>query len=104
MKKVMASLAALTALAGCQTIGGPGVSSYFDCNNGTMLKVTYAKRGATVQVGGSAIPIFLRSVPSVGGTSFEGGGYNLRVMGDTATWSGPTREAPKTCSRVAVPR
>lgn len=103
MKRIAILAAACAVLSGCQTVGGPGVSSYFDCRDGTMLKVTYKRGAALVQVNKGHV-IALRSVSSVGGSNYEGMGYNLRVMGDTATWSGKTREAPKMCRRVAVPR
>ena len=95
---------AAVALVGCQTIGGPGVSSYFDCGSGETIKVTYGKRGGAALQINNGRTILLKSVQGVGGTNFEGFGYRLSVMGDTATWSGLTREAPHQCRRVAVPR
>lgn len=103
MKRLVVLGGLCAALAGCQTVGGPGVSSYFDCRDGDMLKVTYTKHGAVMQIG-KGVPIHMRSVSAVGGSNFEGMGYSLRVVGDTATWSGKTREAPHMCRRVAVPR
>lgn len=103
MKRIVLLGALCAALAGCQTVGGPGGSSYFDCRDGTMLKVTYTRQGAVMQMGKGRM-IHLRSVSSVGGSNFEGMGYTLRVTGDTATWSGMTREAPHVCRGVAVPR
>ena len=97
-----AGVAALL-LASCQTVGGPGASSYFSCSTGETIKVTYGRGGAALQIGRDR-PILLRSVQGAGGTNFEGFGYRLSVMGDTATWSGLTREAPHQCRRVAVPR
>ena len=39
---IMAATLIALALGGCtQTVGGPGASSYFDCGNGTRLKVDY---------------------------------------------------------------
>lgn len=99
------ALVILTAgLASCATVGGPGVSSYFDCGNGSMLKVTYGRNTALVQKDRDPI-IRLRSVPSTGGSTYENkAGYRLSVQGDWATFSGRTREAPARCHRVAVPR
>ena len=69
-----------------------------------MLKVTYRRAGAIVQVNNGA-PIVLKSTPANQGQIYEGGaGWRLAVNGDTATWSGRTREAPATCRRVVVPR
>ncbi|AKM07197.1 hypothetical protein [Pelagerythrobacter marensis] len=100
----IAIIAALgLGLAACAT-GGPGKSSYFSCQDGSMLKVTFAHGGATV-VKGNAAPVYVRGKQSVGASVFENrAGYRLQVSGDTATWSGITREAPHRCARVAVPR
>lgn len=94
----------LLAISGCQTVGGPGVSSYFDCGGGERIQVTYGRGGGAALRINNARPILLKSVQGVGGSNFEGFGYRLSVMGDTATWSGLTREAPHQCRRVAVPR
>ena len=100
---ITVSLAILT-LAACQTVGGPGVSSYFACRPDGTIKVTYGKGGGAALQVDNGRPIVLKSVQGPGGTNFEGFGYRLSVMGDTATWSGLTREAPHQCRRMAVPR
>lgn len=104
MRAIIILAAATLPLAACQTVGGPGVSSYFACQTGETIKVTYGKGGGAALQIGTGRPIFLTSVQGTGGSNFEGFGYRLSVMGDTATWSGLTREAPHQCSRVAVPR
>ena len=97
------SFAALL-LGGCTTVGGPGASSYFDCGDGKMLKATFSRQRAMMQVDNGPL-ISLKATPAVRGQIYEGGaGLRLAVDGDVATWSGRTREAPATCRRVAVPR
>lgn len=106
MRKIITGAFISIALSGCQSVGGPGVSSYFDCApRGGILKVTYVgKAGASVQVDRDRARL-LRKTPSVAGEIYEGaGGYRLQVLGEKARWNGPTREAPYECSRVAVPR
>lgn len=104
MRNYILTAVSALCLVSCQSIGGPGVSSYFDCGDGTMLKVTYSNGGATVQKD-NGLPIFLRSVPSTGASTFENRtGIRLSVSGETATWSERTRQAPLSCRRVAVPR
>jgi hypothetical protein len=104
MRKYVLTVVSALCLVSCTSIGGPGVSSYFDCGDGTMLKVTYSNGGATVQKD-NGLPAFLRSVPSTGASAFENrAGHRLSVSGETATWSERTREAPLSCRRVAVPR
>jgi hypothetical protein len=104
MNKAIAFIAlASAALGGCQSVGGPGVSDYYDCDRGLRLKVDRVGDGVLVAVG-NARPIALRPVAAAHQTTFEGAGGSLRITGDTATWTGRTREAPYTCRRVMVPR
>ena len=102
MRKALLAAMPLLVLSACQTVGGPGGSRYFDCRDGRMLKVTYMRNGAMMQVGNERA-VMLDAVPGVDST-YERNGYRLHVVGDTATWNGLTREAPHVCSRVAVPR
>lgn len=99
---VFAGLAA-ALLGGCQTVGGPGVSDYYDCDRGVRLKVDRVGNGVFVAVGG-AQAILLRPVAAAHEPTYEGAGGSLRITGDTATWTGRTREAPYSCRKVAVPR
>lgn len=115
MTRSMILAAPVLGLAACMTPGGPGASSYFECSNGAMLQVTYGPTGgANVQVDGGA-PILLRPTPANSGAIYENeAGWRLAVNqlavnqltvnGGQATWSGRTREAPATCTSVAVPR
>ncbi|MGV1683887.1 MliC family protein [Sphingopyxis sp. NJF-3] len=91
-------------LGACQTVGGPGGSSYYECDRGTRLKIDYVRNGALVSVDGRrALP--LRTTQSVGGQNYEGaGGARLHIQGGSATWNTADRSAPQTCRQVAMPR
>ncbi|MEC9067865.1 hypothetical protein [Pelagerythrobacter marinus] len=103
MHRIAAIIALGLGLSACAT-GGPGKHGYFDCSDGSVLKVNFTHGGATV-VRNNGVPIYVRSVQSVGASVFENrAGYRLQVSGDTVTWSGKTREAPLTCRRVTLPR
>ncbi len=97
-------LGGVITLSGCQTHGGPGVSNYYECDRGTRLKVSYLRNGALVSVNGRrTLP--LKSVPGIGGGSYEGaGGVRLRQEGGRVIWNTADRSAPESCREVAVPR
>lgn len=99
----IALASAFGLLAACETVGGPGVSTYYECDRGLRLKVDTAGNARLVSVNGRrAVP--MRPVAAAIEPTWEGGGNSLRISGDTATWTGQTREAPYTCRRVAVQR
>jgi hypothetical protein len=101
---IVGAVGALTLLSGCTSIGGPGVSTYFECDRGTRLKVDYTGNGAIVRVDGGRT-LALRSTPANSGAIYEGrGGERLAVNGGTATWNTAARSAPESCRTVAVPR
>lgn len=90
-------------LAGCQSIGGPGASTYYDCDRSFRLKVDFLGNKAIVSVNdGPAVS--LRETAVASGASYEGGGNRLITKGDEAIWTSLTREAPYKCQTVAVPR
>lgn len=105
MKAQLISTAMLLALAGCaQPIGTPGGSSFYECSQGTRLRVDYRGRGAIVRVNDRAT-IALRSTLSTGGAVFEGRqGQRLERRGDMVIWNSAARTAPEQCSPVRVPR
>ena len=106
MQKLIAigAVCAASLLSGCASVGGPGSSTFFECDRGTRLQVDYTANGALVRINGGR-GVMLRSTPTNGGASYEGrGGERLSVMGGTATWNTATRMAPETCRTVAVPR
>lgn len=101
--KRAAMLAALVWTAACAPVGGPGVSTYYECQPPKSLRVDFRHDMAWVSVDGGS-PIRLRQEPAASGTSYAGGGYRLRTKGNEAIWTGLTREAPYQCRQVAVPR
>lgn len=101
--KRAAVLAALGCVTACAPVGGPGVSTYYECQPPKSLKVDFRNGMAWVSVdGASAIP--LKQEPAASGTSYAGGGYRLRTKGGEAIWTGLTREAPYQCRQVTIPR
>lgn len=103
MRTLSFAIVAAGALAGCaHDIGGPGVSTYFECERGTRLKVDYLSNGAFVGIDGrKAIP--LKQVPAVSGTAYESRQYQLQVQGGGARWI-DSRLPAQSCSQVRVPR
>jgi hypothetical protein len=102
MRKSLSILALAGTLAGCQSVGGPGVSTYLECNRGTRLKVDYVRNHALVSIAGRR-PIALKQVPAVGGSMYERQVYRLHMTGNGAQWT-DSRMPSQSCSRVAVPR
>jgi membrane-bound inhibitor of C-type lysozyme len=104
MQKMMLIGAAALTLSACQSVGGPGVSTYMECTSGLRLKIdNLGSEMVLVSVNGQR-PVALRQVPSGSGALYEGRGYRLHNKGNEAIWSGLTREAPHQCRTVAVPR
>jgi len=107
MKAPLISAAMLLALAGCtppQPIGTPGGSSFYECSQGTRLRVDYRGRGAIARVNGRTT-VALRSTPSTRGPVFEGRqGERLERRGDMVIWNTAARTAPEQCRPVRVPR
>lgn len=96
------SLSAL-ALGACSSIGGPGVSSYYDCGGDRMLKVDYLGDDAVQVQAGQDRPIVLRRTPSASGAQYGDARHSFWNKGSQATWT-VGRMAPMQCSKVAVPR
>jgi membrane-bound inhibitor of C-type lysozyme len=92
------------ALAGCNTtVGGPGVSAYYDCGGSTRLKVDYvAGDKVMVQMNDNA-PVTIPAAPSASGAKFMSPMHQFWDKGDEAMWT-VGRMAPMTCTKVAVPR
>lgn len=102
MKKVM-FLAPLVLLAGCESIGGPGVSEYYECNRGTKLKVDNIGQAAIlVSVNGDR-PLALRQMQTGSGVEYSSGTHSFRGKGSEATWT-VGRMVPEQCREVVVPR
>jgi membrane-bound inhibitor of C-type lysozyme len=96
--------AAALLLSACASIGGPGVSTYYECDRGTRLKVDFVGDDALVGVnGGRSQP--MRPAPAASGAMYENGaGWRLHTKGNEAMWNTALRSAPETCRQVMVPR
>lgn len=104
MKACLTLVAAAVTLAACGPIGTPGGSSFYECSQGTRLRVDYRGRGAIVRVNDGPV-IALRSTPSVGGAVFEGrNGQRLQRLGSDVMWNTSARAAPEQCRQIMVPR
>ncbi|MDG5487855.1 MliC family protein [Sphingomonas sp. BGYR3] len=103
--RIIAALAGMGMLAGCmQPIGTPGGSSFYECSQGTRLRVDYRDRGAIVRVNDSQT-IVMRAAASLQGESYEGlAGQRLQRNGSSVQWNTAARTAPETCRQIAVPR
>jgi len=98
------SAAMLCLLAGCGPVGTPGGSSFYECSQGTRLRVDYRGRGALVRINDRAT-VTLRTTPSVGGAVYEGRhGERLERRGDMVVWNTAARTAPEQCRRIILPR
>ena len=100
-----AGLAAALALTGCMTneVGGPGVSAYYDCGNGTRLKVDNLS-GDRIQVQmNQDEPLILPAVKAASGAKYMTPRHQFWDKGGEATWT-VGRMMPMTCQKVAVPR
>ena len=98
-------LGAAVLLAGCMTdeVGGPGVSAYYDCGNGTRLKVD-SLSGDRVQVQmNDNEPLVLPAVKAASGAKYMTAQHEFWDRGGEATWT-VGRMAAMTCQKVAMPR
>lgn len=96
--------AALLLLSACMSVGGPGVSTYYECDRGTRLKVDFVGDGALVGVNGERARR-MRSAPAASGAMYENrAGWRLHTKGNEAMWNTALRSSPETCRQVMVPR
>lgn len=99
----MTVLCGAAMLAACAPVGGPGVSAYYDCGNGTRLKVdSLSDDMIQVQMNSDA-PIRLPAVKAASGAKYMTARHSFWSRGDEAEWI-VGRMAPMTCQKVAVPR
>lgn len=91
-------------LAGCmESVGGPGVSAYYDCGGDTRLKVdNLSGDRIMVQMNDNA-PVTLPAEKAASGAKYMSATHQFWSKGDEATWT-VGRMAPMTCQKVAVPR
>ena len=101
--RAILSFVALGLVAGCASVGGPGVSTYMECDRGTRLKLDYVN-GNTVLVsvnGADAFP--LPRTAAASGASYGDAQHSLRTKGREAIWT-VGRAMPEACRQVMVPR
>lgn len=94
----------LLLLSACAAVGGPGVSTYYECDRGTRLKVDFVGDRALVSVNGGRAEA-MRSAPAASGAMYENrAGWRLHTKGNEAMWNTALRSSPETCRQVMVPR
>ena len=104
MTSLILGATAMLALSACASVGGPGVSTYYECDRGTRLKVDFVGDRALVGVNG-ARAVAMRQTPAASGVIYENRqGWRLHTKGNEAMWNTAARSAPETCRQVAVPR
>ncbi|MET4131666.1 membrane-bound inhibitor of C-type lysozyme [Porphyrobacter sp. MBR-155] len=91
------------ALAGCAPVGGPGVSSYYDCGDGIRLKVDSLSGDRVMVQMNNDKPVTLPADKSASGAKYMSATHQFWSKGDEATWT-VGRMVPMTCRKVAVPR
>lgn len=104
-RTILVAAACFFGLSGCMTneVGGPGVSAYYDCGNGTRLKVdSLSGDRVQVQMNDNA-PIVLPADKAASGAKYMSATHQLWSKGDEAMWT-VGRMVPMTCQKVAVPR
>lgn len=102
--KVASVGAAALLLSACAAVGGPGVSTYYECDGGTRLKVDFVGDRALVSVNGGRAET-MRSAPAASGAMYENrAGWRLHTKGNEAMWNTALRSSPETCRQVMVPR
>ena len=102
--KFVALTGAALGLSACMSVGGPGVSTYYECDRGTRLKVDFMGDRALVSVNGGRAEA-MRSAPAASGAMYENrAGWRLHTRGIEAMWNTALRSAPETCRQAVVPR
>jgi membrane-bound inhibitor of C-type lysozyme len=92
------------ALTGCmQRVGGAGVSSFYDCGNGTRLKVDYVDADSVMVQMNDNPPVTIPAERAASGAKYMSPTHQFWSKGDEATWT-VGRMMPMTCQKVAVPR
>ena len=100
---IIAIAAGTIALGACAPVGGPGVSAYYDCGNGTRLKVDNLSNDRIMVQMNNDKPVTLPADKSASGAKYMSPTHQFWSKGDEATWT-VGRMVPMTCQRVAVPR
>jgi membrane-bound inhibitor of C-type lysozyme len=100
---IIALVAGTTVLSACVPVGGPGVSSYYDCGSGTRLKVDYLDGDRVLVQMNNNPPVTLPAERSASGGKYMSPMHQFWTKGDEAIWT-VGRAAPMTCKQVVVPR
>ena len=101
----LALVAGTVMLAACstQSVGGPGVSSYYDCGGGTRLKVDYLEGDRVMVQMNDNAPVTIPADKSASGAKYMSATHQFWDKGGEAMWT-VGRMAPMTCAKVTVPR
>ncbi len=100
---IIALVAGTIALAACAPVGGPGISTYYDCGDGMRLKVDSLEGDRIMVQMNDNAPVTLPAEKSASGARYMSATHQFWSKGDEATWT-VGRMAPITCQQVAVPR
>ena len=101
---IIVAAAGALALAGCNDqVGGPGASTYYDCGNGTRLKVDTVAVGSVMVQMNDNPPVTIPADKSASGAKYMSPTHQFWSKGDEATWT-VGRMMPMTCKKVMVPR
>jgi membrane-bound inhibitor of C-type lysozyme len=93
----------LLAVAACAPVSGPGISNYYDCGNGTRLKVDYLKGDRVMVQMNDNAPVTIPADKAASGAKYMSATHQFWSKGDEVTWT-VGRMAPMTCKEVAAPR
>ncbi|MCX7676676.1 MAG: hypothetical protein N2Z59_04775 [Alteraurantiacibacter sp.] len=102
MKETRFFAAALVAamLGACASTGTPvETAHYYECGTFLLRVNNPGSETITLRRDGNLVGE-LRLVPSDTGRRYEGHGHAIHIVGQQATYTGPTREAPYVCRRV----
>lgn len=101
---LIVAAATVLTLTGCnQKVGGPGASTYYDCGNGTRLKVDYVDAGSVMVQMNDNPPVTIPADKSASGAKYTSPTHQFWNKGEEAMWT-VGRMMPMACAKVAVPR
>lgn len=105
MKQTFVMAAGMLALAGCMATdtAEPAMTAFYDCGDGTRLRVE-SLSGDRVQVRmNDGEPIILPAVRAASGAKYMTARHEFWSRGDEAMWT-VGRMATQTCQKVAEPQ
>ena len=101
---IFALLAGAIALTACnQSVGGVGTSTFYDCGNGTRLKVDYVGADSVMVQMNDNPPVTIPADKAASGAKYMSATHQFWSKGNEATWT-VGRMAPMTCNQVMMPR